>query len=103
MVFNGHTIQNIDALDEATMHEIMVMYADGLIGNKSLLVTLGTLTTGVFNYLKGSNNVPYTLKNILGSSYAYIYGEPEESASDSLLTFMTQAQGFNMDKFKGKK
>lgn len=102
MIFNGHTIQNIDALDEATMNEIIVMYADGALGNKSLIVGLGTLTAGVFNYLKASNSQPYTLKSVLGNVYPYYFDEPKESASESLLMFMTQAPEFNMEKFKGK-
>lgn len=102
MVFNGHTIQDIDALDEATMNQIMVMYADGLIGNKSLLVNQGMLVTGVFNYLRGNNSQPYTLKGVLGSAYDYIYNEPEADPSESLLLFMSQAPGFTMDRFKGK-
>ncbi len=102
MIFNGHTIQNIDALDEATMNEIIVMYADGALGNKSSIVGLGTLTAGVFNYLKASNSQPYTLKSVLGNVYPYYFDEPKESASESLLMFMTQAPEFNMEKFKGK-
>lgn len=100
MVFNGHTIQDIDALDEATMNEIMVMYADGALGNKSSIVGLGTLTAGIFNYLRSSNAPSYKLKDILGNVYQYYYDEPEVTASDSLLVFMSQAQGFSLDKFK---
>jgi hypothetical protein len=48
MVFNGHTIQDIDALDEHTMNEITVMYADGLVGNRSLLTMQGTLDSWSF-------------------------------------------------------
>ena len=73
MVFNGHTIQDIDALDEATMNEITVMFADGLIGNRSLLTMQGSLVSGVFNYLRANNSQPYTLKGVLGSAYDYIY------------------------------
>ena len=102
MVFNGHTIQDIDALDEATMNEIMVMYADGALGNKSAVVGLGTLTAGIFNYLRSNNSQTYKLKDILGSVYQYYYNEPEVGPSDSLLTFMTIAPGFNLNKFKGK-
>ena len=102
MVFNGHTIQDIDALDEATMNEITVMYADGLIGNRSLLTMQGTLTSGVFNYLRANNTSPYTLKSVLGSAYDYIYGIEKVDPSDSLLTFMSQAPDFKMDRFKGK-
>jgi hypothetical protein len=102
MVFNGHTIQDIDALDEATMNEITVMYADGLVGNRSLLTMQGTLVAGVFNYLKASNSQPYTLKSVLGSAYEYIYGIEKANPSESLLTFMSQAPDFKMDRFQGK-
>jgi len=101
MVFNGHTIQDIDALDEATMNEITIMYADGLIGNRSLITTLGTLTAGVFNYMRPSSSMPYDLKAVIGSAYDYIYGEEKADASQSLLTFISQAPGFSIDKFKG--
>ena len=102
MVFNGHTIQDIDALDEATMNEISIMYADGLLGNKSLITTLGTLTAGVFNYMRPSNSMPYDLKSVIGSAYGYIYEDKEADPSDSLLTFISQAPGFSIDKFKGE-
>lgn len=82
------------------MHQIMVMYADGALGNKSVVAGLGTLTAGVFNYLRTSNSKAYALKDILGTTYQYYYNEPEVSASDSLLLFMSQANGFSMDKFK---
>ena len=102
MVFNGHTIQDIDALDEATFNEIVVMYADGLLGNKSLITTLGTLTAGVFNYMRPSGSQSYDLKSIISSAYGYIYEDKEADPSDSLLLFMSQAPGFQIDKFKGK-
>lgn len=102
MVFNGHTIQDIDALDEATFNEIVVMYADGLLGNKSLITTLGTLTAGVFNYMRPSSSQSYDLKSIINSAYGYIYEDKEADPSDSLLLFMSQAPGFQIDKFKGK-
>lgn len=102
MVFNGHTIQDIDALDEATFNEIVVMFADGLIGNKNIITTLGTLTAGVFNYMRPSNGQSYNLKSIIGSAYGYIYEDKEADPSDSLLLFMSQAPGFEINKFKGK-
>ena len=102
MVFNGHKIQDIDALDEATMNEITVMFADGLIGNRSLLSIQGSLVAGIFNYLRASNSQPYTLKSVLGSVYDYIYGMEKVDPSESLLTFMSQAPDFKMDRFKGK-
>jgi len=102
MVFNGHTQDNIDALDEQIFNEIVVMYADGLIGNKNLITTLGTLTAGVFNYMRPSNSSLYNLKGVIGSAYGYIYEDKEVSPSDSLLLFMSQAPNFKIDRFKGK-
>jgi len=102
MVFNGHKIQDIDALDEHTMNEITVMYADGLVGNRSLLTMQGTLIAGVFNYLRANNSQPYTLKSVLGSAYEYFYGVEKADPSQSLLAFMSQAPDFKMDRFKGK-
>ena len=100
MLFNGHTTESINNLDENTMNEIVVMYAEGLIGNNQILSVLGSLTAGVFNYIRPQNSQPYTLKSVLGSAYNYIYREQEKSVSDKLLIFMTQAQGFSMDKFE---
>jgi hypothetical protein len=99
MVFNGHTKESIDAIDEITMNEITVMYADGVIGNQGILTTLGSLVAGVFNYTRAPNTPAYNLKSILGNTYGYIFPEVKEDPSNSLLNFMTQAQGFSMDKF----
>ena len=100
MLFNGHTQQSIDAIDEITMNEIAVMYADGMVGNQAIISVLGALTAGVFNYTRAPNSPPYSLKSIIGSSYGYIYPEQEVKPSDALLTFMSQAQGFDIGKFK---
>lgn len=100
MVFNGHTQQSIDAIDEITMNQITVMYSDGIIGNQGLLTVLGSLTAGVFNYTRAPNSQPYSLKSILGNNYGYIFGEVKTKPSDALLTFMSQAQGFDIGKFK---
>lgn len=76
------------------------MYADGLLGNKGMLQTLGSLVAGVFNYVRSPHSPPYSLKSILGTSYGYIFEDVEMSANDALLTFMSQAQGFSLDRFK---
>jgi hypothetical protein len=78
------------------------MYADGMLGNKAMLQTLGSLVAGVFNYVRAPNSPPYSLKSILGSSYGYIFDDAELSPSDALLVFMSQAQGFSLDRFKRK-
>jgi hypothetical protein len=107
MIFNGHTLDTISEIDDVTMANIQTMYADGLIGNYGLLTQMATLTNGVFNYMRAANSPPYKLANILGNAYDYIYPPlpPEvqkESVSNSLLAFMTQAQGFDKSKFEVK-
>jgi hypothetical protein len=100
MLFNGHTQQSIDAIDEITMNEIVIMYSDGMVGNQAILSVFGSLTAGVFNYTRAPHTAPFSLKSILGTSYGYIYPEQEVKPSDALLTFMSQAQGFDLSKFK---
>ena len=78
------------------------MYADGIIGNKGMLQVMGSLTTAIFNYIRSQHTTPYDLKAILGQSYGYIFNDVEMSASDGLLLFLTQAQGFNPENFKRK-
>jgi len=52
MVFNGHTEQYVESLDEELFTEIQVMYTDGLLGNKGIFEALTPVTTAVFNYMR---------------------------------------------------
>jgi hypothetical protein len=104
MIFNGHTQDTIAELDDITMGNLQTMYADGLIGNYGLLNTLGSLTNGVFNYMRSSGSAAYKLANILGNAYDYLYPpltaeQVKKQANDQLLAFMSQAPGFSADKF----
>ena len=104
MIFNGHTHDTIAEFDDITMGNLQTMYADGLIGNYGLLNTLGSLTNGVFNYMRASGSPAYKLANILGNAYDYIYpplssDKQKAAVNDSLLAFMQQAQGFDKTLF----
>jgi len=104
MIFNGHTLETIEELDDVTLANIQTMYADGLIGNFGILTQLATLTNGVFNYMRPANSPTYKLANILGSAYDYIYPPLSEehkkaAVNNSLLAFMQQAQGFDKTLF----
>lgn len=109
MVFNGHTPETIAGLDEITMARLQTMYGDGILGNHKIVELLGTLIAGVFNYVRDpSKSQPYTLGNISGLAYDYIYPplSPEaqkQAANNSLLTYLSQAPGFVKDRFKVKK
>jgi hypothetical protein len=107
MIFNGHTLETIQDIDDVTMANIQTMYADGLVGNYGILTQIATLTNGVFNYMRPANSPPYKLANVLGSAYDYIYPPlPEsvkkETVNNSLLIFMSQAQGFDKKLFEVK-
>jgi hypothetical protein len=71
MIFNGHTLETISELDDVTMANIQTMYADGMVGNYGVLTQLAPLTDA----------------------------EKKTDASNSLLAFMTQAQGFDSKLF----
>jgi hypothetical protein len=49
------------------------MYSDGLIGNQGMMELLGSLTTAVYNYMRGSNTQAYKLKDVIPKAYDYIY------------------------------
>ena len=105
MVFNGHTEESLAQIDEVTMHRIMTMYADGVVGNFQILTTLGQLTAGVFNYMRSESQPAYKQAQIFPWINQYFENpdhEPlvKEQINDSLLTFMTQAQGFSIERFK---
>jgi hypothetical protein len=105
MIFNGHTHETLALLDDVTMLQIQTMYADGMVGNQSIINLLGTLINGVFNYIRPANSPTYKLANIIGSAYDYIYPPlskeaMKEQTSNTLLTFMSQAPGFDKERFE---
>jgi len=87
-----------DAVDTDSFTDICVMWADGLIGNKSVIEGIGTLTAGVFNYIRAQGQRPFEIKDIIPSVYEYIYPplteeEKKRQANDKLLTFMLMNPG----------
>lgn len=104
MVFNGHTLESVNAIDDITFAEIQTMYADGVLGNQKTIYLLGLLVTGVFNYLKAPNSTAYELKSIIGRANDYIFpplsdSEKESNVNSNLLAFMVQAPGFDKNLF----
>lgn len=105
MVFNGHTEHYIESLDEELFTEIQVMYADGLLGNRGIYDALTPLTTGVFNFLRGSGSAPIKQTDIFPWINEYSIDpetEPtkEEKVSSQLLAFMAMAPGFDAKRFQ---
>lgn len=93
---------DFDKVDEETFRQICVMYADGMIGNKMIIETLGNLTAGVYNYMRSENARPYELKSIITRAYDYLY-PPKDTTQDvnsALSMYISQAKGFKADRFK---
>ena len=105
MIFNGHTEQYINSLDEEVFTEIQVMYSDGLLGNRGIYDALTPITTAIFNYIKSPESPTIKANDIF--PWINEYGidpsldvSAEEQASNGLLTYVTQAKNFKMDRFK---
>ena len=105
MIFNGHTPETVDDLDEETFAELQVMYADGLLGNKGLFDAFKPLTTAIFNYIRPPNSPAYKTADIF--PWVDEYGidpdtepTPDEAVSKALLGFVSQAKGFKPERFK---
>jgi len=60
------------------MRNIEIMLNDGLLGNKSILLALSSLTTGNLNSKLKKDAKPYKMEDILPLSYAYIVPELTE-------------------------
>jgi hypothetical protein len=91
-----------DKVDEATFRDICVMWADGQIGNSLVIETLGNLTAGIYNYMRSNSSQAYTLRNIIGRSYDYLYPPQDttRTVNESLLAYVSQAKGFKPNMFK---
>ena len=105
MVFNGHTEQYIESLDEELFTEIQVMYADGLLGNKGIFDALTPITTAVYNYFRSAQSPTIHAADIFPWVQEYSINPDtvptkEEQTNNALLTFMSQAQGFKPELFK---
>lgn len=103
MIFNGHTADTLDAIDEETFAELCVMYADGLLGQRAVFEALTPLTTAVFNYMRKEGAPAYKTTQIFPWVLEYDKNPDVEidTAQDQLKLFMTQAPGFKMEYFNG--
>jgi hypothetical protein len=87
-----------DAMSEDDFRLVMVSYADGIIGNKKVLSTLGSLTAGVFNYLRSDKSKTYSLEDIIGTAHDYIYPpltneQKQNDVNERLKTFISSRPG----------
>lgn len=102
MIFNGHTMDTIEQIDEETLSEICVMYADGLLGSRSVYEALTPLTTAVFNYMRPPNGPQYKSTQIFPWVIEYDQNPDldQDKTQAGLMAFMTSAPGFSMERIK---
>ena len=105
MVFNGHTQEYIDSIDEELFSEIQVMYADGMLGNKGIFDALGPVTTAVFNYMRPQNAAAYRQDQIFPCINEYankpdFEQSPADAVNSNLLGYVMNAKGFKPERFK---
>jgi hypothetical protein len=108
LIFNGHTLQSVDDIDEDTFNDICVMYGDGILGGRAMYDALAPITTAVFNYIRRPETPPYNADGIFPWITEYTKNpefEPtkEDKNNQRLLAFMSQAPGFNIERFKRDK
>jgi len=104
MVFNGHTEEYVNQLDEELFTEIQVMYSDGILGTKSVYDALAPVTTALFNYLRPANTPAYKVDKIFPWVTEYSQNPDFEmpkadAVNQGLKAFMSQARGFKPEKF----
>jgi hypothetical protein len=78
------------------MRNIEIMFNDGVIGNKSILLALSALTTGNLNSKLKQNSKPYKMEDILPLTHEYIVppltdAEKAAQAMNSLVAFVKTA------------
>ncbi|CAB4126829.1 hypothetical protein UFOVP79_26 [uncultured Caudovirales phage] len=108
MVFNGHTEQYVETIDEELFTEIQVMYADGLLGNKSIFDAVAPLTAAVFNYFRADNATAIKTSEVFPWVHEYSVDpsndvDPDVAVSNSLFGWISQAKGFSMERFANGK
>jgi len=78
------------------MQNIEIMFSDGIIGNKAILLALSTLTTGNLNAKLKQGVQPFTMNHVLPSTHEYIIPplsdeEQREQTNAALKAFMASA------------
>lgn len=106
MVFNGHSVESVDALDEEIFADICVMFSDGLLGGKSIFDSMAPITAAIFNYMRPANTPACKSDDIFPWANEYeknpdLEPKDEDKINNNLLAFMTQAPGFTMELING--
>jgi hypothetical protein len=78
------------------MQNIEIMFSDGIIGSKGILLALSVLATGNLNSKLKQGANPFTINHVLPSTHEYIIPplseeEQREQANQKLMAFMASS------------
>ena len=78
------------------MQNIEIMFSDGIIGSKGILLALSVLTTGNLNSKLKQGANPFTINHVLPSTHEYIIpplseDEMKKQANEKLMAFMASS------------
>ena len=95
-----------DATDQEVFTDICIMWADGVIGNRGLLETLGCLTGAVYNYMRSEGQRAYKLEDIIPKSYEYLYPplteeEKKRQVNEALVSYLKASPNAPAKIYKG--
>ena len=87
-----------DEISMDDMQAIEIMYADGMIGNKAVLLALSSLTTGNLNAKIQKTARPFRMEDILPSTHDYIVPplteeQKRDQVNRNLLAFIASRPG----------
>jgi len=82
------------------------MLNDGMLGNKSLLLALSSLTTGNLNSKLRKDSSPYRIEDILPMAHEYIIPvltekEKQEQVSKTLIGYMKRSPKAPLEMLNG--
>lgn len=108
MVFNGHSEEYVDTIDEELFTDIQVMYADGLLGNRGIYDALSPVTAAVFNYFRAANAKPIKTQDVFPWIHEYSVDPSteqtkEDQINQAFFVFLSQQDGFDKGFFTREK
>ena len=96
MIYNGHTPDTVDLIDEETFTEICVLFHDGIVGGRGLYDAITPLTTAAFNYMRKEGSPAYKPSQIFPWVVEYDENPDHEyeKAQAAMQSYFTHAPAF---------
>ena len=89
MIFNGHSPSSLDEIDEETWMHLMILYVDGMIGNKGIFDACTPITSAIWNYFRQPSSKPFVRNDFYPQVEHWLYEDkpPEDRVSSGLIAW----------------